>query len=278
MITDSETNCLYLPDTLAKFYPDFFASLSTVLNECNIRQTAIPNTKDIWAVDYMPIQIGINDFVQFIYNPDYLQSKKWLKTIPDVDEICRAIGIKPAISNIVLDGGNVVRTHNKVILCDKIFLENPDYTKSQLVKALQEIFKVESIYFIPQHPKDFIGHADGMLRFLNENTVIVNDYSKENNNFTRALYIALHNAGLDYIEIPYNPYGNSKHIHANGIYVNYLQMANTVIIPTFGMKEDEEVIKQFEQLFYGQKVATVNSNEIAVNGGILNCISWNILT
>jgi agmatine deiminase len=54
-------------------------------------------------------------------------------------------------------------------------------------------------------------------------------------------------------------------------------MENNVIVPTFGMKEDEEVVKQIEEIFKGQRISTIDSNEIADEGGILNCITWNIL-
>jgi agmatine deiminase len=116
-----------------------------------------------------------------------------------------------------------------------------------------------------------------MVRFLDNNTVLINDYSKENREFQLRFRMALHNAGLDYIEIPYNPYNNKKDDYANGIYINYLQMQQTVIIPTFGLKEDAVVVKQFEQIFKGQKIETIDGNDIAYEGGILNCISWNIL-
>jgi hypothetical protein len=85
------------------------------------------------------------------------------------------------------------------------------------------------------------------------------------------------NAGLDYIEIPYNPYGNKKDKNANGIYMNFLQMQQAIIIPTFGIKEDDAVVKQFEELFKGETIATVDDNDIAYEGEILNYISKNIL-
>ena len=54
-------------------------------------------------------------------------------------------------------------------------------------------------------------------------------------------------------------------------------MENAVIVQTFGIKEDDEAVKQFETIFAGQTITTINSNEIANDGGILNCITWNIL-
>ena len=73
MIPDKQTNFLYLADTLQKKYSNFFKQFEKVLNVCNINFQLLPHTKDVWAVDYMPIQIGKDAFVQFVYNPDYLR-------------------------------------------------------------------------------------------------------------------------------------------------------------------------------------------------------------
>jgi len=277
MIPDKQTNFLYLADTLPKNYSNFFRQFEKVLNDSNINFQLLPNTKDVWAVDYMPIQIDKDSFVQFIYNPDYLRDTiKWSKTIYDVDIICKQINLLPKKSNIVLDGGNVTRTTDKVIMCDKIFTENPNLKEKNLIRELQELFQVDKLIFIPTHPIDFTGHADGMVRFYDSNTVLINDYSRETMEFQLKFRLALHNAGLNYIEIPYNPYDNKKDEHANGEYINFLQMQQAIIIPTFGIKEDDVVIKQFEQLFTGQRIATVDGNDLAFDGGILNCITWNI--
>ena len=54
-------------------------------------------------------------------------------------------------------------------MCDKIFSENPAYSRKQLIKELEDIFKTDLLYFVPQQPKDYTGHADGMIRFINDN-------------------------------------------------------------------------------------------------------------
>jgi agmatine deiminase len=278
MIPDNKTNFLYLADLLPQKYAAFFGQFEKVLNDCQINFQLLPYTKDIWAVDYMPIQTAKDRFVQFVYNPDYLRDTiKWRKTISNVNVICNAINVSTQKSGIVLDGGNVIKTNNKVILCDKIFSENPTYTEKELIKQLKDILQVDKIVFIPTHPQDFTGHADGMVRFYDSDTVLINDYSIEKGDFQLRFRLALHNAGLNYIEIPYNPYNNKKNKQANGIYINYLHMEQAIIIPIFDIKEDEVVIKKFEQLFKGQKIKTINSNDIAMEGGILNCITWNIL-
>ena len=66
----------------------------------------------------MPVQVSANRLVQFVYNPDYLQPKKYRSTISDVNTICNKMGLYPVKSNIVLDGGNVIRLRNKVIMTE----------------------------------------------------------------------------------------------------------------------------------------------------------------
>jgi agmatine deiminase len=54
-------------------------------------------------------------------------------------------------------------------------------------------------------------------------------------------------------------------------------MKDIIFVPQFGFKEDESVIKILSSKFQKSKIVPVLCNEIAKEGGILNCISWNIL-
>jgi len=65
MITDKETNFLYFSDRLKTDYQTFYKRFITLLNRLNIKSGEIPDTKDIWCRDYMPIQVDKDKFVQF---------------------------------------------------------------------------------------------------------------------------------------------------------------------------------------------------------------------
>ncbi len=135
---------------------------------------------------------------------------------------------------------------------------------------------VDRVIFIPPRPHDFTGHADGMVRFLDDNTVLINNYLIEKSDFQINFRMALHNAGLEWINIPYNPSNNKLNKQANGIYMNYLQMDGIIIVPVFNIKEDEAAVRVFEDNFSNLAIKTIECNQIADQGGILNCISWNI--
>lgn len=275
MLTDSQTNFLFLADSI-KEKTFFIERLISILKSHKINYDFLPETRDIWAVDYMPIQIGLNKFIQFKYEPDYLQNDEFILTQTDTKSVCKAIGLKTVNSKIKIDGGNVIKGKKWVILTDKIFEENADFKKNELINELENLFETKVI-IIPKEPNDFTGHADGVIRYYDNETVLINSYKPtDKKEFQRRLTKELKNQGLKTIEIPYNPYDNRNYDMADGLYINYLQMENFILLPTFGKKEDETAYRQFEQLFMGQVIDTVDSRAISVDSGVLNCITWNI--
>lgn len=275
MTPDSQTNFLFLADTLPKKYPEFYARFEKELRAQKVDFDFLPGTKDVWAVDYMPIQVG-DRFIQFRYDPGYLKSIKYQKTKSDVDAICASLGIETLKSDIILDGGNLVRSVHQAFMTDRIFEDNPDWDRKLLLEELKNLLELDRLFLLPVQPGDFTGHADGMVRFVNEKTILANDYSKEPKKFYEAFEIALHNTGLEVVKLPYNVYDNPSNNHANGDYINFLQMENVIFVPVFNLNEDEEALRIIETCFPDQKVIPIESNDLAKDGGILNCISWNI--
>lgn len=277
MIPDKQTNFVYLADSLPKKYPAFAKRLVRVLQEEMVDHAFLPGTIDVWAVDYMPIQVANGRFIQFSYRPDYLIStKKWSKTISDVDAICKQIGVKTEKVDIVLDGGNVVKEKDRILMTTKIFTENPRIPELELIQRLKDLFEINTIQFLPVEQGDWLGHADGMARFINTNTVAINDYSKEETGKAAALLAALNNCNLKWELFPYNPYQNQDPNDANGLYLNYLEMEGHIFLPIFDLETDQKAIDKAESLFPGKRVIPVLSSEPAKHNGIINCLTWNI--
>ena len=276
MIADDQTNFLYLADTLAINYPDFFKNFERLLLSNNIKLGFLPNTKDIWAVDYMPIQIDLNRFIRFTYQPTYFITEQDFNSKSDTDLICEKIGINTLKSDIIFDGGNITHYKNQVIITEQIFKDNPTYDRKKILNNISELLEVEHLYLIPRQPYDFTGHSDGMVRFLDNTTLLINDYKNESTRFQKTFELAIRKTGLDYIKVPYNPYDNRSADEATGDYINFLQMEDIVFLPIFNKKEDEDVVKLFEKVFNRSTLVTINANDIAKEGGVLNCISWNI--
>ena len=54
-------------------------------------------------------------------------------------------------------------------------------------ETLRDELRVAELIVIPKEPYDEIGHADGMVRFLDAKTVLVNDYSEVDPDFGQRL-------------------------------------------------------------------------------------------
>ncbi len=277
MITDQQSNFLYLSEWLPEYHPIFYQEFEKILQAHNISYVLLKHTNDIWAVDFMPIQIEKDKFVQFVYKPDYLvNNKKNHKYITDASLACEAIDIYPMKSDIILDGGNLIRTKDKVLMTEKVFKENKQLSKKEVKKQLKEAFEVDNLFFVPFETDDKIGHIDGMIRFIDDNTVLINDYYFDKSSFPRSLKAALRKAKLDWVVLPYSPVYDTKSHSAKGFYINYLQMSQCIIMPTFNSTYDDEAYKVLQHVFKGKKIVTVDSKEVAKEGGVLNCITWNV--
>jgi len=60
-----------------------------------------------------------------------------------------------------------------------------------------------------------------------------------------------------------------------------LQTKDVILLPKFGIDEDEQALEQFKKQFKeyaaNNKIIQLEIPEIVKNNGAFNCISWNIL-
>ncbi len=181
MISDWLTNKIYLSGKLPIDFPKTSKAIETKLKSFGYKPEFLPNSNDIWARDYMPIQVSKNKFIEYRYDPDYLQGNsddketRELKTYPDI--VCDAIGLKTVKTDIIIDGGNVVKSDSTIILTDKVVWENErHYSEKQLIKKLHDLFEVDKVVLIPWDEECDYGHADGMLRFINNDRVLISGF------------------------------------------------------------------------------------------------------
>ena len=279
MIANKHNNIVYFSDLLRQDhrFEQTINSLLQILEKHSINYGFLKLTKDIWCRDYMPIQVNENKFVQFRYEPSYLQDDLEHQSNPEI--VCRANNINPIFSDINIDGGNVVNWENKVIISDRIFDENPEYSdRTKLIDKIEELLEVKVI-IIPQINTDYTGHADGMVRFVDENTILGNDREQELKYWKKGINKVMKENNLEYIDIPFFEWKDKEYSeNAIGCYVNYLEIGNLIVLPIFEVKgnRDEEVFRIFKSIFPDRIIETMNYNKIGYYGGLLNCTTWTI--
>lgn len=266
---------VYLSELLQERFPDCFNRLTSILRKHDVEYRLLKGTKDIWCRDYMPIQTESGKFIQFTYNPSYLKGKKeWEDSRSDVREVCKLNNIEAYFSDINIDGGNVLICDGRAILSDRIFSENPDYEKDVLISELSKLLECE-IIIIPAQNGDYTGHADGMVRFVDRNTILGNNLTAEYKYWRDGMQKVVTQYGLKYIDVPFFEHKDSKHPEsAIGIYVNYLAVKDLIVVPVFGRDEDKLAINIIQNAFPDKVIETINYNEVAQEGGLLNCTTW----
>ena len=176
MICDKETNKVFLSKGLMH-YGKVLERILAKLSGWNIETQFLPlavSKKHIWARDYMPIQLEKDKFLLYRYTPDYL--KGFEDFIPDYPSICKNLQLNCVTTDIVLDGGNVVKCGDKVIMTDKIIQENPMKFNRDMIVELENHFQAQ-IVLIPWDRYEKYGHADGMVRWIDGNRVLLNNYA-----------------------------------------------------------------------------------------------------
>lgn len=266
---------VYMSEILKKKYPDTCNRLISILEKHKVKYTFLKATKDIWCRDYMPVQTPSGKLIQFTYDPSYLRdNKEWEDSRSDVKEVCRLNNIEALFSDINLDGGNVLICDGRAIISDRVFSENPDRDKDEIVKELGQLLECE-IIIIPAENDDMTGHADGMVRFVNRNIILGNNLEAEYKYWRERMQKVIEKYNLKYINMPFFVPKDSKHpLSAVGVYVNYLEVDNLIVLPVFGKEEDNQAITIIKETFPGKAVETIDYNDVAYEGGLLNCTTW----
>lgn len=260
--------------SLLKTNPQYSLSaknLFSALSDSGEEFALFDGAKDIWARDYMPVRTKNGQYISFRYEPNYLADDPQLRTNFKAD-IAPHFDLPIIYSNINLDGGNIVfsPSKTKAVITDRVFSENPAYDTNALLTEIKKLLEAE-IIIIPSLDSDMTGHADGIIRFVNEKTVLGNT-SPCKNGYEQKVKQTLKKCGISVIDFPYF---DSAGISAVGSYLNFLETEKHVFLPVFGNERDETAVKCAKEVF-NKKIITVNINGIAEKGGVLNCISWEI--
>lgn len=251
-------------------YSSSAKNLFPILSNCGEKFTLFDGAKDIWARDYMPVKTKSGEYVSFRYEPSYLDGFPELRTDFRRDIVPNFNIKKLVYSEINLDGGNAAFSPSKetVVISDRVFLENLKYSSAELVQELEKLLEARVI-IIPSLRLDMTGHADGMVRFVDENTVVTNAPLSPYG-FETKIKKSLQNYGFNVIDFPYF---DSKGDSAVGCYLNFLETEQAIFLPVFGVETDNIALDTAKSLF-DKTIIPVNINEIAIKGGLLNCISW----
>ena len=266
---------IYLSKFVETSYPIVYKALCKAFNASGIEHRLLPHSMDIWTRDFMPIHIGGSQYITFRYEPDYLsgKSRKFI-----TDQRAAIDGLDLSIADpldVKLDGGNYVRCGDKVLMTDKLLMENASFTPRKLLARLEKAFQAELI-LLPWDMEEPYGHADGMVSYLGEGRLLLNNYRQFGRKaipFANRLRRILE-AQFEVVEAYYEGKPNSH----SWCYLNYLETPKTILLPGLSKDShcdsDQAALSFFQQIFPSKQIVQVYAAPLIKKGGAIHCITW----
>ena len=245
-------------------------------------RVALAPMDDIWARDF-----GLSnaaDPILFRYTAAGQGSGK--RGQRDADRVqaglvslARAAGLTFRSSALLNDGGNLVDDYAGNAVLSRKFLRDNQLSEDQARAQLRELGLV-NIAFIEADEQGGLEHADGVVAFVDTNTLIINSYP-EDQAYARALRADLERGlpGVIIHEIV-TPYDGSaiydeRFGSACGLYTNALVTPDRIYLPQFNIPEDALALQQVRAATK-REVVPVRSDRVCRMGGGVRCMSWQV--
>lgn len=262
---------------------DVAQAIYNALDTLKIEHRELTHTNDYWCRDYMPVMISDDGiYAGYKYCPDYLWDDKSLhKYITKQVNACKDVNVYvQADMGVKFDGGNYVRCGDKVVMTDKVFMENPSWRASELLRHLEEVLRAE-IVILPwdmgtESQPDVTGHSDGMVAYLGDGRILLNGcWQKSDERFhTRLMKILQEHFTVEVLTLDCEEDVNSW------CYLNYLKVPNGILLPCLSENADCEsdlaAQKAFARLFPDCKIIPIYAMPLIEDGGALHCVTWEL--
>ena len=284
LMHDKDTNIVFFSPWLKdkkEGHPEFYQHLKNMLNEMGIESKELKSTNDYWARDYMPIQLGENEFLKYRYYPDYLvksKNNKDIETITDATKVLHGMGISCRSTNLVIDGGNMVPCGPYIVMTDKVFPENRKKKDDADFKALLESELGHPVIIIPWTPQedDVYGHSDGFIKWCGDNRILMGNHGDCYPEEAASIRRILESYGFEVTEMRFKDKVDTPCCDLNWAYINFLQVGKNIIMPKFNIEEDAIAQQYIQKAFPDCNIRQIEMAKIAKEGGALHCLSWNV--
>jgi agmatine/peptidylarginine deiminase len=248
-------------------------------------------TNDTWARDCSALCISDDNEVKllnFTFNAwggKFEASKDNLMS----SSISKHYSSKMASVDFVLEGGAVESNNNGFILTTSACMlnenRNPTLNKTQVTKKLNDFFGSCEILYLDHGylaGDDTDSHVDTLARFADEKTIMYVKCEDKNDEHFKELSLMeeeLKNFSKIYdfslISLPMTDavYFEEERIPAT--YANFLFVNGAVLVPIYGVKQDEIALNIFKNTFKGRDIIGIDCSVLIKQHGSLHCVTMN---
>lgn len=191
--------------------------------------------------------------------------------------------------NLILEGGAVESNGIDTILTTSECMlnknRNATLPKEEMTKKLQNEFGMSKILYLNHGylaGDDTDSHVDTLARFIDEKSIMYVKCEDENDEHYKELKLMedelktfAKEYGFRLIALPMSDacYFDEERLPAT--YANFLFVNGAVLVPTYGVKQDEEALGIFRETFPLRDIIGIDCFSLIKQHGSLHCVTMN---
>jgi agmatine/peptidylarginine deiminase len=236
------------------------------------------DVRDIWMRDFTTVNPLYP--VQFTYTWASMAKSESRDVQSSFDAFADSLGIKRTRSNYMIDGGNIVDNYKGRVITTTRFLEDNNLTYEKGKEVLKNILGATEVAIL-EPDEDGLAHSDGMVSWIADDILLVNDYS-EDSSYRELVMTELKAAfpNIKIIEVPVIFHGNKPgewegFSSSCGVNLNATFTYRNIYVPTFGLANDAQVLDIIRKNT-SKKVIPIPAAKVCPMGGSVRCLTWQV--
>lgn len=233
---------------------------------------------DIWARDFTTVNPLAP--IQFVYTWASMSKRESQEVQSSFNAFANWYQIERETTELLLDGGNIVDNYAGRLVTTTRFMEDNNLTYEEAKEALKELLGVTEVAIL-EPDEEVLAHSDGMVSWIDENTLLVSDYTSDAS-FRAMIIDELQYAfpGAEIIEVPVEYQTNlpgewEGFESACGVNLNSVITFENIYVPVFNMAHDEDVVYIIKQNTT-KNVIPINAEGVCAMGGSVRCLTWQL--
>ncbi|EDZ61849.1 peptidyl-arginine deiminase [Sulfurimonas gotlandica GD1] len=191
--------------------------------------------------------------------------------------------------NFSLEGGAVESNGNGILLTTSACMlnenRNPELEDAQITQRLKDYFGSSEILYLDHgylSGDDTDSHVDTLARFVDEKTIMYVKCEDTNDEHYQELKLmeeelqelaSTHNFKLISLPMTDAVYYEDERLPAT--YANFLFVNGAVLVPTYGVRQDEVALDIFRATFEDRDVIGIDCSTLIRQHGSLHCVTMN---
>ena len=193
--------------------------------------------------------------------------------------------------DFILEGGAVESNGNGLLLttsqCVLNKNRNKTLTKDEITQKLKDEFGISSILYLNHGylaGDDTDSHIDTLARFIDERTIMYvvcddrnDEHYQELKLMENELKVFTKEYDLELIALPMTQAIYFEEERLPATYANFLFINGAILVPVYGVKEDEKALSIFREVFKNRDIIAIDCQTLIKQHGSLHCVTMNFM-